>query len=202
MNECDGRGRSGDESRVRPEEAPGLFAWAYIASRRRLLLSFSFRSSERETEKSPIHQTLTLTQQERRDPAMAVEQVQFAMPVAAGSEGFPLIPSVQEEKRKAKEAFSMVRKPEAAIVKAKAKAKAKSKAHKEEVVRKARAKAEAEAAVRRAKAEAAKEAGVVKPCCCGSDDDDGRTTRCTTTRTRRKTTRRSWPGLWRGGTSS
>ena len=47
----------------------------------------------------------------------------------------------------------MVRKPEAAILKAKA--KAKSKAHKEEVVLKARAKAEAEAAVRRAKAEAA-----------------------------------------------
>lgn len=121
---------------------------------------------EREREKSPIHQTLTLTHQERRDPAMAVEQMQFAMPVAAGNEGFPFIPSFQAEKRKAEEAFTVRAEPEAAIL------KAKSKAHKEEVVRKAKAKAEAEAAVRKAKAEAAKEAGVIKARCCGSDEDD------------------------------
>ena len=136
MNEYDGRGRSGDERRLRPEKERLLgCSPRYIYASRRFLL--------RETRLFSFHPQSTKSRL-----------------------GSFTVGSAEPEE----EAFSMVRKSEAAILKAKA--KAKSKAHKEEVVLKARAKAEAEAAVRRAKAEAAKEAGVVKACCCGSDDDD------------------------------
>ncbi|VAH84308.1 unnamed protein product [Triticum turgidum subsp. durum] len=48
MNEYDERGQSGDESRVRPEAAPGLFAWTYIRQPRPPLPPVVQRERDRE----------------------------------------------------------------------------------------------------------------------------------------------------------
>ncbi|KAF7055027.1 hypothetical protein CFC21_062602 [Triticum aestivum] len=153
MNEYDRRGSKNksvyaSRVRLRPEVAPGLFAWTYIRQ-----------------PPPPQPPPVFLQTQRERD-----REIPNTPRAASGRS--PSGPARAEPEAAIFKAKSMADNEEVSSLKAKTKAKAKSKADKEEVIRKAKAKAEAEAEIRKAKAEAAKEAGVIKACCCGSDDDD------------------------------